>query len=157
MTGTAHRSRKWWIAGVIVVVSAAAWGAMPSSAQASCRTFEHRAKMESSVFNTDLAYLNIEERACYSGKRITKVYDLVVSPSFTDNSLGTISFDGLDSTPTEEYRTWHHRRHGSYYVRAGGNFTQSFNVPFVPDAHCHMWASMRILGSGRVIKDRDNC
>ena len=151
------RSRGWWIGATVLALSALVYMTSPSSADASCRTFKHRAKMESSAFKTDLAYLNIEQRACYSGRRITKVYELKISPSFTNNALGTVSFDGLDSDPIEEYRTWHHRAHGSYYVWAGGSFTQSFNVPFVPDAHCHMWASMRILGDGHVIKDRDNC
>ncbi len=44
---------------VLMVGLATAPGAV-----AKCKTFKHRAKLESGVFSTDLAYLNLSQFAC---------------------------------------------------------------------------------------------
>lgn len=138
----------------IGVAVAAAVLAVPASASATCKTFKHRAKIESSVFKSDLAYLNIAVRACYNGKRVTKVGTLDITPSFTKNAMGTWAFDGMGGDPIHEYRSWHGRSHGSYYVKASGQFDQS--AVGVQGAHAFIWASMQIYGDGHVAKDRKN-
>lgn len=129
--------------------------AMPLAAEATCKTFKHRAKLESDPFGTDLAYLNLKIRSCYNGRRITKVGALDITPTFTDNAMSTMRFDGVSPRPITEYRAWHGRSKGSYYVKAGGNFHQSLIDPF-PDSDRYLWASMRIYGNGDVDKNRHN-
>jgi hypothetical protein len=129
--------------------------AMPLAAEAKCKTYRHRAKLESDPFKTDLAYLNLTIRACYNGRRITKVGSLDITPTFTNNAMGTMRFDGVSPRPTTEYRAWHGRKHGSYYVKAGANFHQSLPGP-IPDSDRYLWASMHIFGDGSVHKDRAN-
>ena len=129
--------------------------ALPVAAEATCKVYKHRAKLESDPFGTDLAYLNIKIRACYNGRRITKVGMLDITPTFTDNAMSTMRFDGVSPRPTAEYRPWHGRSKGSYYVKAGGNFHQSLVDP-LPDSDRYLWASMRIYGNGDVDKNRHN-
>jgi hypothetical protein len=126
----------------------------PATANATCRTFKHRAKIESSVFKTDLAYLNLSIRVCFNGNRITKAGTLDITPSFTKNAMGTWEWDGMGGDPIHEYRAWHGRAHGSYYVKASGQFDQS--AAGVQGAHAFIWASMRIYGNGHVDKNRKN-
>lgn len=126
----------------------------PAVADAKCRNYKHRAKVESFPFNGDLAYLNIALRACYNGKRITKAGVLDITPTVTNNSLGTMKFDGPSPEPIREYRAWRGRRKGSFYVKAGGNWTQqAMGIEGQTD---YVWASMRIFGNGKVHKDRKN-
>lgn len=127
--------------------------AMPLAAQATCKTYHHRAKLESGIFKTDLAYLNIKIRACYNGRSISKVGALDITPTFTKNAMGTMRFDGVSPRPTTEHQPWHGRKKGSYYVKAGANFHQSLWDP-APDVDKYLWASMRIYGNGSVDKDR---
>jgi hypothetical protein len=128
-------------------------GAAPV-ADAACKTYKHRAKIESDPFGTDLAYLNIQIRMCYNGRRITKAGTLHITPSYTNNALGTMEFQGVEPDPIAEYQTWRGRRKGSYYVKAGGNFQQ--RAGGITGRSSYIWASMRIYGNGAVRKDRQN-
>jgi hypothetical protein len=128
--------------------------AAPVVAEATCKTYKHRAKVESDPIGTDLAYLNISMRVCYNGKRITKAGVLDITPAQTANALGTMKFDGPTPDPLREYRTWRGRSKGSFYVKAGGNWTQQA-VGFEGKTS-YVWASMRIFGNGSVQKDRQN-
>jgi hypothetical protein len=139
------------VAGLALLASLA----LPLAAQAACKTYKHRAKVESDPFKTDLAYLNLKIRVCYNGHRITKAGALDITPTFTNNAMGTMRFDGVTPFPTTEYRTWHGRSKGSYFVKAGGNFHQSLPGP-LPDSDRYIWASMQIYGDGSVKKDRAN-
>jgi hypothetical protein len=137
-----------------MVLTAVVAAAAPAVAEASCKTYKHRAKVESDPIGTDLAYLNISLRVCYNGKRITKAGVLDITPSQTANALGTMKFDGPKPDPTREYRTWHGQRKGSFYVKVGGNWTQQ--AVGYEGKTSYVWASMRIFGDGRVDKDRQN-
>ena len=125
-----------------------------SPAVAACKTYKHRAKIESDPFGTDQAYLNIQIRACYNGRRITKAGTLDITPSYTKNALGTYEFEGVSPEPIAEYQAWRGRRRGTYYVKAGGNFQQ--RAVGVVGRSSYIWASMRIYGNGHVKKDRQN-
>jgi hypothetical protein len=103
---------------------------------------------------TDLAYLNIALRVCFNGQRVTKAGVLDITPSVTSNALGTMKFDGPTPDPIREYRAWHGRRNGSFYVKVGGNWTQQ--VVGIEGKTSYVWASMRIFGNGAVTKDRHN-
>ena len=87
----------------IAALALAATLAVPVAADAACKTYKHRAKMES-LFGTDLAYLNTKVRVCYNGRRITKVGALDITPTFTRNSLGTVKWEGVSPPPLTEYR-----------------------------------------------------
>jgi hypothetical protein len=145
-----HRSRALAIAALALVASLA----MPLSAEAACKVYKHRAKLESDPFGTDLAYLNIQMRVCFNGRRITKAGALDITPSFTRNALSTVKFEGVSPAPIREYRGWNHRAHGSIFVKAGGTFAQE--VPGLPASRRYLWASMQIFGNGEVHKDRRN-
>jgi hypothetical protein len=138
------------LAGVALVAALA----MPIPAEAACKVYKHRAKLESDPFGTDLAYLNISMRVCYNGRRVTKAGALDITPSFTRNALSTVKFEGVSPEPIREYRAWHGRSKGSIFVKAGGTFTQG--VPKLPSTSRYLWASMQIFGSGEVRKDRQN-
>lgn len=140
--------------GAVVVVLLFACSAMPALAAAKCKTYKHRAKVESDPIGSDLAYLNIRQWVCLNGKRITKVRDLEIEPTFVSIGPWTMRFEGVDPEPIEEYRVWKKRKHGSYYVRAGGNMVQS--IPGLPDKTQYVWVSMRIYGNGNVNRDRKN-
>jgi hypothetical protein len=129
--------------------------ALPLAAEAACKTYKHRAKMESDPFGADLAYLNLKVRACYNGRTITKVGALDITPTFTDNAMSTIKFDGVSPIPTTVYRQWRGRKKGSYFVKAGGSFHQSLPGP-LPDSDRYLWASMHIFADGTVEKAREN-
>lgn len=122
-------------------------------AEAACKTYRHRAKAES-LLGTDLAYLNISIRVCHNGRRITKAETLDITPSTTKNALGSVEFLGVSPEPIAEYRAWHGRSRGSYYVKAGGSFKQ--NLVAWDGKAWYMWASMRITGDGKVTKKRQN-
>jgi len=79
---------------------------------------------------------------------------LDITPSVTANALGTMKFDGVTPTPISEYRAWRKRKTGSFYVKAGGNWTQQ--VVGYEGKTNYVWASMRIFGNGKVDKDRHN-
>jgi hypothetical protein len=140
--------------GAVLVTLLVTCCAMPALASARCKTFKHRAKVEGSLFSEDLAYLNIQQWVCFNGKRITKVRDLEIEPQFVNIGDWTMHFNGPSPKPTEEYRVWKKRAHGSYYVRAGGNMVQV--LPIVPDKTTYVWVSMRIYGNGNVNRDRHN-
>jgi len=141
------------LSGVAVALGVPA--AIPSTAAAACRTYEHRAIVESAVFKTNLAYLYITERMCFNGKRITKVGKLRVRPDFTDNSVNE-SFEGLDYAPIREFRSWRGSRRGSHYTKAAGTFKQEICVGPCYTATSHIWVSMQVYGNGTVKKDRKN-
>jgi hypothetical protein len=140
---------------VLAAVALFAALALPMAAEAACKTYKHRAKVESDPFGADLAYLNIKIRACYNGRRITKVGALDITPTFTDNAMSTYRFDGVSPLPTTEYRPWRGHKKGSYYVKAGGNFHGALPGP-LPDSDRYVWASMKIFATGAVEKDRHN-
>jgi hypothetical protein len=129
--------------------------AVPLAADAACKSYKHRAKVESDPFGADLAYLNLKIRVCYNGHKITKVGALDITPTFTNNAMGTMRFDGVSPFPTTEYREWRGHNKGSYFVKAGGNFHQALPGP-LPDTDRYIWASMQIYGNGTVHKDRAN-
>lgn len=137
-----------------VTVAAVASLAAPSAADAACKTYEHRAKIESDPFGTDLAYLNIKIRACTNGHRVTSAGTLDASPSYTNNAMGSMEFQGFSPEPIKEFRRWRGRSHGQLFVKAGGNFQQ--RAGGVTGRSSYIWASMKILGNGRVIKARKN-
>jgi|SRR3954447_15639598 hypothetical protein len=145
-----HRGRALAITALALVASLA----LPLSAEATCKVYKHRAKLESDPFGTDLAYLNIQMRVCYNGRRVTKAGALDITPSFTNNALSTVKFEGVSPVPIREYRAWHGAKHGSIFVKAGGTFTQG--VPKLPSSSRYLWASMQIFGDGGVRKDRQN-
>lgn len=129
--------------------------AMPMAAEAACKIYKHRAKVESDPFGADLAYLNLKLRVCYNGRTITKAGALDITPTFTDNAMSSMKFDGVTPIPTTEYRAWRGRKKGSYYVKAGGNFHQALPGP-LPDNDRYVWASLQIYSNGTVEKDREN-
>jgi hypothetical protein len=140
------------IAAAVIALAVSLGGAQ--AAEASCKTYKHRAKIESDPFGADLAYLNIKIRVCYNGRRITKAGTLDIEPSYTNNAMGTMEFQGVEPDPTAEYRSWHGRKKGSYYVKAGGNFQQ--RAWGVTGRSSYIWASMQIYGNGDVRKNRKN-
>lgn len=129
--------------------------AVAPAAEARCRTYTHRAKVESFLFKTDLAYLYITRRYCFNGRRITKVGTLRIQPRFTDNSINQ-SWEGLDYPPVSKYMRWNGRRRGSHYSKAAGSFKQEICLGPCYTAISHVWVAMRVYGNGGVTKTREN-
>lgn len=138
------------IAGVVAaLIGSLAFAAVEAEAKSKCRLFKHRGKVESTIFQTDLAYLNIRKRACYNGKRITAVSKkLKVEPTFTDSNVN-IEWDKLASAPTHRYRRWHGRRKGAHYSRVSGIFKASAG-PVSSNATVEV--SLTVYGNGKTRK-----
>lgn len=123
------------------------------TAEAACKTYQHRGKVESTVFATDLAYLYIRKRVCYNGRRVTRVSRrLVVEPKFTDNNVN-IEWVDVASPPTHRYRRWRGRRRGAHYSKVVGTFKVTAG-PFSSNATVEVW--MTVYGDGGVKKGRKN-
>jgi hypothetical protein len=135
-----------------LAISAAVLAGAPAVAGATCKDVQHRARVESGVFKTDLAYLYLRFRVCYDGKTITKVSRKEIEPSFTNNAVN-MHWDGLTTKPVERYESWHGRKKGAFYLKASGKFSQSVG-PVGSDFL--RWVSMRVTADGHVDKDRSN-
>lgn len=146
--------RKVRLATPFLVVAILA-GVFAPSASAGCRTYQHRAKVESGAFKTDLAYLYLRERVCYNGRRITRRGKIRIYSTYTKNSIG-MSFKGVERKDFRFLR-WRGRPRGSWFIFAAGTFEQSFGAgPLSYSTTAHVSVGMRIYGNGDVKKSRKN-
>lgn len=123
------------------------------TADAACRNYQHRAKVESTIFGTDLAYLYIRKRACYNGNRVTRVSRrLEVEPRFTDSNVN-IEWVELASRPKHRYVRWRGRRRGAHYSKAVGTFKATAGPV---SGNLTVEVAMTVYGDGTVKKRRKN-
>ncbi len=129
--------------------------AVPAAADAKCKVFKARGKVESSVTQTDLYYFTISKRACYDGRRITAVSKkLRIEPDPTDNNVN-IEYVGLAAPPIHRYVKWHGRRKGAHYSRASGIFKANAG-PVASEGN--VVVALTVYGNGKSktsIKDAD--
>ena len=111
-----------------------------------CKTFGHRAKVESDPFGTDLAYLHLRQRVCFDGHRITDTGRLVAYPEITDD--GTASnwkWAGWTREPVSRFKATRGRSHGSRVLFAAGQFTQRV---WKYTSTAQVWVKIRVYGDG---------
>lgn len=120
--------------------------AVPAAADAKCKVYKARGKVESSVFQTDLYYFNISKRACYDGQRITAVSKkLRIEPDPTDGNVN-VEYVRLAAPPIHRYVKWHGRRKGAHYSRASGLFKANAG-PVSNDGN--VVVSLTVYGNGK--------
>jgi hypothetical protein len=111
-----------------------------------CKSFAHRAKVESDPFGTDLAYLHLRQRVCFDGRRITDTGRLVAYPEVTDD--GTASnwkWAGWTREPVSHFKATRGRPHGSRVLFAAGQFTQRV---WKYTSTAQVWVKIRVYGDG---------
>ena len=111
-----------------------------------CKSFRHRAKVESNPFGTDLAYLHLRQRVCFDGHRITGTGRLVAFPEITDD--GTASnwlWEGWTRPPVSHYKTTRGRTRGSRVIFAAGQFSQRV---WKYTSTAQVWVKIRVYGDG---------
>ena len=111
-----------------------------------CKSFGHKAKVESDPFGTDLAYLHLRQRVCFDGHRITDTGRLVAFPEITDD--GTASnwkWEGWTRTPVSHFKTTRGRIRGSRVLFAAGQFSQRV---WKYTSTAQVWVKIRVYGDG---------
>jgi hypothetical protein len=111
-----------------------------------CKSFGHRAKVESDPFGTDLAYLHLRQRVCFDGRRITGTGRLVGYPEITDD--GTASnwkWEGWTRPPVSHFKATRGRARGSRVIFAAGQFSQRV---WKYTSTAQVWVKIRVYGDG---------
>lgn len=111
-----------------------------------CRSFAHRAKVESDPFGTDVAYLHLRQRVCFDGLRITGVGRLVAFPRIPD--AGTMSnwqWEGFTRRPFSRLKPASGRPAGSRVLYAAGQFSQRV---YSYTSTAQVWVKIRVYGDG---------
>ena len=111
-----------------------------------CKSFGHRAKVESDPFGTDLAYLHLRQRVCFDGHRITDAGRLVAFPEITDD--GTASnwkWEGWTRPPVSHFKATRGRERGSRVLFAAGQFSQRV---WKYTSTAQVWVKIRVYGDG---------
>ena len=133
---------------LIAAAAAAAHGPEPSSLRGGevCKSFGHRAKVESDPFGTDLAYVHLRQRVCFDGRRITDTGRLVAYPEITDD--GTASnwkWEGWTREPVSHFKAVGRRTAGSRVLFAAGQFSQRV---YKYTSTAQVWVKIRVYGDG---------
>ena len=126
--------------------AAAASGPEPQRGGEVCKSFGHRAKVESDPFGTDLAYLHIRQRVCFDGRRVTDTGRLIAYPEITDE--GTASnwkWQGWTREPVSHYKAVGRRAAGSRVLFAAGQFSQRV---YRYTSTAQVWVKIRVYGDG---------
>src|SRR5687768_1229143 len=138
------------VAGALLIMSAgdvaAAGEPQPKRGGVVCKSFGHRAKVESDPFGTDLAYVHLRQRVCFDGLRITDTGRLVAFPEITDD--GTASnwkWEGWTRPPVSHFKTTRGRERGSRVLFAAGQFSQRV---WKYTSTAQVWVKIRVYGDG---------
>jgi hypothetical protein len=138
------------VAGIILSLAAAVGVASAASAADPhaevCKTFAHRAKVESDPFGTDLAYLHLRQRVCFDGRRVTGAGRLIAYPEITES--GTASnwkWEGWTREPFSHLKAVGRRSAGSRVLFAAGQFSQRV---YKYTSTAQVWVKIRVYGDG---------
>ena len=111
-----------------------------------CKSFAHRAKVESDPFGSDLAYLHLRQRVCFDGHRITGTGRLVAFPEITeDGTTSNWKWEGWTREPVSHFKTTRGRSHGSRVIFAAGQFSQRV---WKYTSTAQVWVKIRVYGDG---------
>ena len=112
------------VAAILVVSLGTSAEAVARTASKGCRTVSNRAKVESSGFKTDLAYMYVTKRYCWNGRRVTRVSPPDVVPDVTRaGDFSGVSWAGRTYT-RHRYYTKDGRRRGGHFTWVIGKFRQ---------------------------------
>ena len=131
---------------LIAATTAAAHGPEPQRGGEICKSFAHRAKVESDPFGTDLAYLHLRQRVCFDGRRITDTGRLVAYPEITeDGTASNWKWGGWTREPFSRFKPVRRRAAGSRVLFAAGQFSQRV---YKYTSTAQVWVKIRVYGDG---------
>ncbi len=126
---------------------------MAAQASASCRTVGARAKVESSAFATDLAYMYVSKRFCFNGRRTGGVSRPDITPVITRNGdYSGWEWKGVDYV-RHRYYTKDGRRKGGHFTWVIGKFRQEL---WSYKHAVHVWVKLWGYYNGGARTDRKN-
>ena len=128
------------------VAAAGAAAPQPQRGGEVCKSFGHRAKVESDPFGTDLAYVHLRQRVCFDGRRITDTGRLVAYPEITrDGTASNWKWGGWTRQPVSHFKAVGDRARASRVLFAAGQFSQRV---YRYTSTAQVWVKIRVYGDG---------